>query len=217
MGRFAPSFCFVVLSLAAICVADGEDTNASWGGWKVSTGEASWFGTRHSSYPIPLMFDNSPSTAWVFSGTFADPNATEEVDGKVISRKLRSFEDRNWIHIGRTTPIVLDEIRIMNGYNKNRATFSRNARIVKIDIFNSNSAYTGEQKPIKTVSLSDTMGWHSISLPKRAYQGIKIVVRDINRGTDPDIAISELELRRSNRSVGPTKPDYYFYSPGHDC
>ncbi len=205
------------MSISCACLADGEHTNASWGGWKVSTGEESWFGMRHSSYPIPLMFDKNPSTAWVFSGTFGDPVNVEEVDGKTISKKLRSLEERSWVHLTRTAPIVLDEIRIMNGYNKDRATFSRNARIVKIDIYDSNWTYTGDENPIKTVLLSDKMGWHSISLPKRAYKGIKLVVRDIERGTDPDIAISEMELRKAGANVGPTKPHYYLYSAGSDC
>jgi hypothetical protein len=162
------------------------------------------------------MFDRNPASAWVYSGTFSDPVAAQELNGRIVSTKVRSLAERSWIHIERGSPIELDEIRIMNGYNKDRATFSRNARIMKLDIYDSHSEYTSDRKPVRSVSLSDTRGWHSISLPKRRYAGIKIVVKEIARGTDPDVAISELELRAGGENVGPPRADYFLYSPGDE-
>ncbi|MCE9559037.1 MAG: hypothetical protein K8R88_08810 [Armatimonadetes bacterium] len=204
------------LLATTIAFADHWNTMASWSGWKISTGEESWFGKRHTSYPIWQMFDRDPKTAWVYSGTFADPMKTKSVGEKVVSTRLRTLEERAWIQILPRQPVVVSEVRIMTGYNKDLATFQRNARILRLDIFESNQFEADDHK-IKSVQLSDKMGWHKISLPRKKYDCLRFVVREISHGSDPDIAISEVRLMDGARDVGPPKTGYALYSDGDEC
>lgn len=211
---------FVILATIALTGFAGADhvyTQARWNGWMVSTGEESWFSQRHTSYPIWQMFDRDPKTAWVFSGSLNDPDEAEEVGGQIVSRKPRTLEDRYWLLLKPDRARYVDTIRLMNGYNKDSFTFGRNARITKIEIFDTEWEWTDKQKPLLTVALPDAMGWHSIKIPRRKYAGLKIVVKNLARGTDADVAISELELRDGSRPVGPPKADYFLYIPGDDC
>jgi hypothetical protein len=113
-------------------------------------------------------------------------------------------------------PVTVDEIRIMNGYNKDRATFVRNARVTQLDLIESSSTDT-EGRRIGRFSLDDTMGWQTIRIPRRAYYGFKLLVRSIVRGTDPDVAISELALLNRGRSVGPPKAKHIAFTDGSEC
>ncbi len=205
------------VALTGFAGADHIYTQARWNGWTVTTGEESWFARLHTSYPIWQMFDRDPRTAWVFSGSLNDPNEAEEVDGKIVSRTLRTLEDRYWLFMKPDRARYVDTIRLMNGYNRDRSTFGRNARITKIEIFDTEWVWTDRLKPLLTTELPDAMGWHSIKIPRRKYGGLKIVVKSLARGTDPDVAISELDLLDGSRSVGPPKADYFLYTPGDDC
>jgi hypothetical protein len=203
------------LGLVAASLADHVFTSAEWSGWTVQTGEETWYAKRHSSYPIWQMFDRDPKTAWVYSGGFLGDSREVGPDYHPI-KKLRSMEDRYWLHIGSTKKVQIDEIRLMNGYNKDSFTFGRNAAITKLEIYDSNSPYS-EDKPIKTVTLPDAMGWHSIKIPRRAYEGLKIVATALRKGTDPDVAISELSLLNKGKDVGPPKAKHVIYTPGDEC
>jgi len=117
-----------LLALAAQASADYSPTAAKWNGWTVQTGEDLYGGARHTGYPIWQMFDRKPQTAWVFSGKFANPYPEEG------GPPLRSFEARYWLELTPDNPVRLDELRIMNGYNKDGRTFGRNNRILELEV-----------------------------------------------------------------------------------
>jgi hypothetical protein len=50
-------------ALAVLAWADANPASATWPGWHVETNED----YDAPGYPISWMFDNDPSTAWVFS------------------------------------------------------------------------------------------------------------------------------------------------------
>lgn len=199
------------LALCGSAMADHIYTTAQWKGWKVSTGEEVWYKPRHSSYPIWNMFDGDQRTAWVYSGGFSDPDSDQP--------KLRSIRDRYWIQLTADKPTRISEVRLMNGYNKDSSTFGRNARILKVDLFEGDSAgaYSAERKKIGSYRLRDQMGFQTIKIPARRYNGLRIEVTDIARGTDPDVAISELALYDGARNVSPKAPKHLIYTPGDSC
>ncbi len=210
-GMSARACVAVLFSLAAAAAfADHINTHARWHGWRIETGEELWQKRRHTGYPIPQMFDKDPKTAWVSSGGFYDEMAISE--GK--PRVLAPLRERYWITLTPDKAARIDEIRLMNGYNKDSATFGRNARITKVDVFGSTG--DGVQK-IGAFKLADAMGWRSIRLPAKRYVELRIEVTAIRRGTDPDIAISELRLLDRGKDVGPGKVRQFIFNPGDEC
>lgn len=217
MRKFCWCLSLAVLGVGAM--ADHVYTNWSWGHWTVTTGEELWCGRRHESYSALNMFDGDLRTAWVYSGIWGEPTSPERgPDGNPIYPKLRAVEDRYWIHIQSSKPLWVDEIRVTNGYCKDSFTYGRNARISRLDIYDDyNPGVGGLQRRVKSVHLSDKMGFHVIKLPARKWDGILLVAKALNAGTDPDVAISELKLFYKGKEVTPRPKEYFLFSPGSDC
>jgi hypothetical protein len=211
MRRLA--ICFALTFAASLVLADHSSTQASWGGWTVETAEELWYKPRHSSYPIWNMFDGNPRTAWVYSGSFGSESGTDELGRP---QAVRSIADRYQVVIYRDRPQVLDSIQLMNGYNKDSGTFKRNARITEVEVTAVNPLFA-DSKLIGRFKLADSMGWHTVKLPRRKYFGLRIVVRSLVKGLEPDVAISEMKLLDRGRNVGPKKPDYVSFTAGSDC
>lgn len=190
-----PVFSIIVVVSAVIAQADSIDTFASWHGWKVETGERAWAKKEDIKYPIWQMFDRDPKTAWVQTG---------------VKSIAKDDYDKPRVELTFPRAINLDEIRLMNGYNKDEKTFTANSRITDIEIL-----ANGER--IKATRLSDKMGWHTVSLPKRKYSNLTIRVRSVNHGSDRDIAISEISLLSKGKEVGPPKPTLVVASKGDEC
>jgi len=106
----------------------------------------------------------------------------------------------------------------MNGYNKDAKTFDRNARITEVTVYSGRSfGPRHEREKIGTYRLVDRMGWQVLKIPANRYRTLRIEVTGIRHGTEPDVAISELQLLSRGKSVGPGKSDSYIYNAGDEC
>lgn len=155
-----------------------------WPGWSVSSSEDLSEKPKYSSYPLSLMFDGDPATAWVYSSTLDD-------------RDKAQWPTRYGVELEPRRPIVVDGLRMMNGQNQNPARFRRNNRVVQIRV----TLTTGRKKSLKTFGLSDRMGWHSVSWPRVAVNGVKIELTGLHQGRDNDVCISELQLLSHGRNI----------------
>lgn len=201
-------FLYSVFALAsARTMADGQDTSAFFPGWTIATSEVLYAGKRHTSYPIANMLDGDPRTAWVFSGQ---------------EMKEPEYRKSRWgssyaLEITPVSPLRIDSVRIMNGYNKDVETFRKNDRIVELAIYEGSKWPSERRAPIKTAALSDKMGWHEISLPRKKYKNLILVITGIRRGKDRDVCVSELELVHKGRKLPMNKWQMYATTSGSDC
>jgi len=150
---------------------DSVVQQAKWPGWTIYSSDNLGFEGRSSRYPVTHLFDDDPSTAWVFPAKLP----------------ASAGGDEHRLRIGLGHPMTLDGIRIMNGYNKSQDLFFANDRIVELEVWSG-------RKQIKTVRLADRMGWHDISLPRTLYEDIELVFTKFARGRMDDVCISELRL-----------------------
>ena len=201
MRRLLP----VILLLCACTVlwADGRPTQIRWYGWTVASDETFFDGRKHSSFPLTYLVDGDPSTAWVFSG-------------KKMELKDPSHNGEFSLMFQADKQITVDGIRIMNGYNKSKKLFLRNNRVTKVTI--SKNVYPlYPEKNIKTVGLSDSMGWHDISIPRQKVRSLGIAFNSIKKGTDDDTCISEIQLLDHGRPIPMNMPRAVIYLEGGDC
>jgi hypothetical protein len=179
-------------------IRDGyRPTKIWWSGWKVSSSEDLWDGCTRSSFPLTYLFDGDPNTIWAYSGT---------------SQRWRrgGWRGRYGLSIWMDKPVALDELWLMNGYNKRRDLFLRNDRIVEMQIW-------VNDKKEKTVRLSDDMGWHKIALPDRIVQHIGLIFTGIRKGqgTDNDVCVSELALLHRGRKINMKMPEVVMFEDGN--
>ena len=180
-----------------------------WFGWRVSSSEELSQGMKYSrdeeapAYPLSLMFDNDPATAWVFS------SVVKEWDKEV-------WRSPHGLMLEPDRPVVVDGLRLMNGQNQSRARFLRNDRVTKLRV----TMDTGRAEIVRTFNLPDRMGWHSVALPRRAVKSLKIEFTGIRRGQGPqrDLCIAELALLRGGRLVDMAMPRaVMFYNGLEGC
>ncbi len=117
--------------------ADWCPTSVAWSGCVVFSNEDLYEGSIHTSYPLYFLFDGRPDTAWVYSGLPLSkrPNTGDWEMSDPPSRILRpSF----WCYFDK--PIEISSVRIMPGYNKSSAVFSRNNRVTNLEVKNLSSA-----------------------------------------------------------------------------
>ena len=190
----------VLLILAALpALCNGTDTYIAWPGWQVSSTENLDAGHKHTSFPLTHMLDGNPATTWVFSGT------GKRLDGSPSGYAITLARERD------TKPVAMDGIWIMNGYNKSRKLFLRNNRIVQLKLY-VNDVF------LKTVTLSDSMGWHKISIPRKPIRSIKLEFTKFKRGRDDDICISEIALYDCGKKVDLKMPKAVEFTEGNgDC
>lgn len=168
-----------------------------WPGWSVSSSEDLSEKPKYSSYPLSLMFDGDPATAWVYSSTLNDRDKTE-------------WPARYGFELEPKRPIVVDGLRIMNGQNQNRTRFLRNNRVVQIRV----TRMTGRKKSVKTFALPDRMGWHAVSWPRATVDSIKVELTGLHQGRDTDVCISELQLLNHGRSINLGMPRAVMFYDG---
>jgi hypothetical protein len=103
-------------------------------------------------------------------------------------------------------------IALMNGYNRRPDLFQRNDRIVEIVI-------EADGYVIKRARLSDKMGWHRVSFPRRQVRELRILFTGIRKGTgtDNDICISELALFDGTRKIEMAMPAAVLYLLSYCC
>lgn len=198
----------VLLSLCALVRADRVYATVQWPGWTIETTDMIPH-EEASKYPIENMIDGDPRTAWVYSKPVryeGESLYTYKVAGSAYAILLKPDK-----------PVQLDGIRLMNGYNKSDAIFKRNNRIVKLDIYENDYLSDHKATKIKTVTLSDRMGWHNISLPARKYRGLVLLVRGQVEGRDRDTCVSEVQLVSKGKAVDWNRPAAYLKNNGDEC
>lgn len=195
-----------LLALTLICGGPGAFAGPSsiwWPGWTVHSSEELSQGMKYSrnsespTYPLMLLLDGDPRTAWGFSST------SKEWDQSVWKCPYGvAFEPDH--------PVVVDALRIMNGQNQRRARFLRNNRVVQIRV----TMDTGHAKTARTFNLSDRMGWHQVSLPRRAVKELKVEFARIHKGPANDLCISELALLNHGRKIDMHMPRAVMFYDG---
>lgn len=187
----------ILAALPAYC--DGTGTLISWPGWIVSSTENIYMGYKHTSFPLTYLFDGDANTAWVFSGK------GKKIDGSASGYAITIT--REW----EKKPVTMDSIWIMNGYNKSTELFLRNNRITQLKLY-INSKF------VKTVTLTDSMGWHKISIPRQPVKEIELHFTAFAKGRDNDICVSGLALYDRGKRIDLKMPRAVEYTDGDgDC
>jgi len=196
----------VLVGTSGLALADHVNTGISIPGWSIETSENLYLGSTHTSYPLLNLIDGRPETAWVFSGK------------KISEQSEESGAKEYGITITPDKPVLIDGLRLMNGYNKSEQVFHNNDRIVEIKVYDSSSLnWTPKESLVKTAILSDKMGWHSITLPRRKYESLTIVFSGIRKGPESDICVSELQLTTNGRPLAFGDFKAYTRTNGDEC
>lgn len=200
--------------VAAVAASDYTPTSVRWPGFEASSSEDLIGDQRITTYPIANMFDGDPRTAWVFK---RNPPSEGGLDMKDYwgGRYAVSIQFRNEAAGGDQHSRIIDGLEIMNGYNKSEPVFRRNNRIVEMAIYEGSSAYDAE--PLKVVRLSDKMGWHRISLPRKAYTGLVLTFTGVRKGRDDDVCVSELRLMSHGKPISMKVSKAFLATTGSEC
>lgn len=191
--------CSVLLVLVSLpALGEGTGTFIAWPEWRIYSTEDTYMGRRHTSFPLTYLVDGDPDTAWVFSGL------TDRPDGQPARYAIALTRD--WNKKGAAA----DSIRIMNGYNKSRELFERNNRITELKL-------EVNGKLLKTVRLSDEMGWHTISIPRQVVRSVRMEFTGFVKGRDDDVCVSEIELLDRGRKIDLKMPKAVVYTEGSEC
>ena len=219
----------LVLATAACALGDRIETGWHWGNWTVETGEELFWGSKHTSYPAMYLFDDDPKTAWVFSGLMQQDVerhgwGTPEDRASIrqqIAEEEKSLGSRFWITIRTESPVTLDGVEIMNGYNKSEEVFRKNRRVTGFQIWLGDHWQDPEskQKPHKTGKLPDAMGWHRINFPRlklQASDSITIRLTDFTGQDSLDVALSGLRLLKKGKPIVFHTPEIVDFTTGAD-
>ena len=181
------------LLLLVLCCANSAHAMPSrvwWPAWTISSSEELSGGIEYSkneytpSFPLSYLFDNNTKTAWVYSAKSKE--------------FYLPFFTRYGVHLKPTKPVTIDGLRIMNGQNASRARFLSNKRVTKIRV----TMEVGKQKIVRHFNLSDTMGFHNLTLPRRKINSLTIEFVGLKNGKgDNDLCISELHLTNRGQKI----------------
>ena len=198
---------FVLISSAvALCQADYQPPSAVWKEWTVEL-RSHPLGLR-SHYPLSNLLDGDPNTAWVFE----HPVKSGEPDfppGPIKSPYQITFQPAN--------PVRIDSIQVMNGYNKDRETFLRNNRALRIEVWANDDRAPDGEKVIASTWLTDSMGWHTLRIPAKKYNALTVVFGGIRKGKEDDLAISELRFMSHGKQVPWHLPKAAMMTHGSEC
>lgn len=176
--------------------ADYVPTQIRWAGWRVASSENLYAGRVHTGYPLTYLLDGNPRTAWVFSGTGKCKDGWHSRYALALSPMVK--------------PVVIDSVWLMNGYNKSRDAFLRNNRVVEVRLL-------VNAKKLKATALSDTMGWHRISVPRQEVRHLQLDFTRFKKGPDDDVCVSELAFYDRGRKIDMGMPKAVIFSPGSEC
>jgi hypothetical protein len=193
--------------------ADGGGPAIEWKGWKISSNEI-WNleGGVQPRFPLRFAlanaFDGDPNTTWAYtdSGKTYLSRMKHNPNHVPLVHRPYSSENARSVTLEPASPVSVDEIWILNGHVKRPDLFKRNDRVVRlrIDI---------NGKTVKEVALSDTMGWHKVSIPRAKAGSITLGFTGIRKGSGPDndVCISEIALRNNGRNIAMHMPQSVLY------
>jgi hypothetical protein len=199
-----------LMLLSMLLIACGHTAIAApagvwWPEWGVISSEELSSGIKYTRdaeiprYPLSRMFDHNAGTAWVFSAT------------------TRQWDSDEWqspygLTLTPEHPVTIDGLRIMNGQNVSEQRFHDNDIVTKIRV----TLVTAHGSVVRTATLPDKMGWHTVALPKSTAKAIKIEVTGIlgGGGEHPDLCISELALMRGGKEIDMHMPKAVMYYNG---
>lgn len=142
------------------------------------------------------MLDGDPNTAWAYRGR--DYPKPVKYNGEDLPGRYFIAFERLTPWLTDPKPFFVDELRIMNGYNKSEELFFGNSRAIEIKIYEHEWE---ESSLLRTVKLSDTPGMKSVRIPARLYDSLDVVISKIERGKVDDLCISEIELRAGGKPL----------------
>lgn len=209
MNNMKKQALLVFVLVAAAAVADYAPTGIHWKGWLIESSEDLSDGKRHTSYPLTFLFDGDPRTAWVFSGIPQKREASEV-------EFAREYWHGNYaISLEPETPIRIDALCIMNGYNKSAHAFTTNDRVAAFEIW-TGGRYDGARL-VKRVALTDKMGWHRVKVPATRFGTLALVFTKRYAGKVHDLCISGLKLESKGKTVDMHMPNLVMASDGSEC
>jgi len=173
-------------------------TRIWWKNWSAASSEELWKSRTHHQFPLSHLFDGDPTTTWADSSP------------RKASKIGRPWRTRFGLEINTESPARIDELWIMNGYNKDQELFLRNDRIVEMQIWINDTK-------VKTVRLSDRMGWHKMALPPNNFHSIGLLFTGIRQGDGPDndVCVSEMALRYRGSTLNMKMPRSVFFEDGN--
>lgn len=178
------------MSRLAVACDEEETTSAQVGAWTIGSsevpGEQDATSRKFPHFKLGHLMDNNANTPWVFRGK-GTANVFSPTWGK-----------RHALLFTREKAVEIDEIWIMNGYNKRKDLFYRNDRVVQMGI-------GINDKKIKVAALSDKRGWHKVSIPRQKVTDVLLEIIGVRkgRGADNDICLSEIAFYNRGKRVKP--------------
>lgn len=99
----------------------------------------------------------------------------------------------------------------MNGQNASRARFFANQRVVKIRVL----MEVGKRVITRVFSLSDTMGFHTLKLPRHEIKSLRLEFIGFKKGSgDNDLCLSEFQLLNRGQIVDMKMPRAVMFYDG---
>lgn len=206
------SILLIALAGPVLCTGPAALANGAsiwWPGWSVSSSEELSGGIKYSrndytpDFPLSLMLDRNPATAWVWSATSRD------WDHSV-------FSSPRGIRLEPKRAVTINGLRLMNGQNQSEARFRSNARATRIRVTTELSHSKGGSKTSRLFSLPDRRGWHTVKLPRSRVRSLKIEFVGVRGpgGPKSDLCISELELLDGARRIDLRMPQAVMFYDG---
>lgn len=190
-----------VFWIAGVARADFGSPSLNWKGWSLRSNEQ--IGGEFGAQPVfPYRFsfanliDGNPATTWVYNDTIPQTK----------SRALKKKREARSFTLSPGKPVLVDEIRLMNGYNKSRRSFAANDRVIEIELW-------VNRRKLKRVRLADMMGWHKISIPRQKIDALEVRLVGICKGTsaDSNIGLSEVALYAHDKRIDFRAPRAFVY------
>ena len=202
------SILLVALASPILCTGRAALANGAsvwWPRWNVSSSEELSAGIRYSrngytpDFPLSLMLDRDPATAWVWSAKSREWDST-------------AFSSPRAVRLRCDRAVTLDGLRLMNGQNQSAARFRRNARATRIRV----TLEQGKWNAVRSFDLPDRMGWHTLRLPRTAVKSLQIEFLNVRegQGSKSDLCISELELLDGARRLDLRMPRAVMFYDG---
>lgn len=197
------------IAISALSRADGYGQSVFIPGWHIETSESEVAHGRKNSYPAWNLIDGDAKTTWVYSAK----------DYRKPAKMNTGGDPTYFVSFTPDKPVMLDELRLMTGYNKSDRLYYMNRRPIEIAVYDGypydwkNNKSSLRPDPVRRLTLSDKPGEKSIRLPKRQYESLYVVFTKIKEGQVDDLCVSEITPRIGGMNALPDL-NSFLYSPG---